>query len=581
MKKFIKNFSFLLICLFFVFFYKKVHGQVTYDQLRKHYENINESNEKALPYVNLYLKKAKKENNHTELVQGYRDEAYYSSDKTIKIKYIDSAIVCAKKTDDNHLLSTVYLLKGSLYNFYFKNYNLALTEYLTAYNYSKKDDDDYLKYKIVYQMGLVKNYLGYYSEAQNHFKHCIDYFEPRTKEKNHPNQIFNDSKGYLNSLHQSITCYQNQGNYQKGDSLIKTGLGFINQSLEFSLENAYFIKSKGISDYYHKNYKSAIRNLNEALPILKRNDDVYWISVSEFYIGKSNLDIDNEDIALKQFQKVDSIFKKRQFIFPELQKNYELLISYYQKHRNSQKELIYTRDLLNVDSILRKDFPYLSSKIHIGYDGQILIDAKNKSENQNTWSLGIIIILIAFVILLSFGIWRYYHNEKSIKQKYAELEKNLLQQNTKPVSVSYENISIQSKSVLSEDVFTDLQIKLRDFEVNEGFKENGLTIEHLAETFKTNKSYLSQYINDTKGVNFSKYLSTLRINFISHLMYTEPKYLRLKVQGLADECGISSRQNFSDLFQEINGIRPTDFIKQRKKELEEGNISGVISSPEA
>lgn len=189
--------------------------------------------------------------------------------------------------------------------------------------------------------------------------------------------------------------------------------------------------------------------------------------------------------------------------------------------------------------------------------------------------------MIAFVVLLSFGIWRYYQNEKVIKQKYAELEKKLRQQNEKPVSISYENISIQSKSVLSEDVFTDLQMKLKDFEINEGFKENGLTIERLAETFKTNKTYLSQYINDTKGVNFSKYLSTLRINYISHLMYTEPKYLRLKVQGLAEECGMSSRQNFSDLFQEINGIRPTDFIKQRKKELEEGNISGVISSPEA
>ena len=91
---------------------------------------------------------------------------------------------------------------------------------------------------------------------------------------------------------------------------------------------------------------------------------------------------------------------------------------------------------------------------------------------------------------------------------------------------------------------------------------------------------LTIYINDVKGVNFSKYLSTLRINYITRLMYEAPYYLQLKVQGLADECGIASRQNFSDLFQEINGIRPTDFVKQRKKELEEkeqGGISRVIS----
>ncbi|WP_228373937.1 helix-turn-helix domain-containing protein [Epilithonimonas tenax] len=84
----------------------------------------------------------------------------------------------------------------------------------------------------------------------------------------------------------------------------------------------------------------------------------------------------------------------------------------------------------------------------------------------------------------------------------------------------------------------------------------------------TNKYYLSQYINDVKGINFSKYLSTLRINYITRLMYENPYYLQIKVQGLADECGIASRQNFSDLFQEINGIRPTDFIKQRKAEMD-------------
>ena len=65
-------------------------------------------------------------------------------------------------------------------------------------------------------------------------------------------------------------------------------------------------------------------------------------------------------------------------------------------------------------------------------------------------------------------------------------------------------------------------------------------------------------------------------------MYDNSYYLQLKIQGLADECGISSRQNFSDLFQEINGIRPTDFIKQRKKELEEqGNTSESTSSLES
>ena len=32
-------------------------------------------------------------------------------------------------------------------------------------------------------MGLVKSYLGYYEEGIEHFKECISYFEPTSKEK--------------------------------------------------------------------------------------------------------------------------------------------------------------------------------------------------------------------------------------------------------------------------------------------------------------------------------------------------------------------------------------------------------------
>ena len=426
-------------------------------------------------------------------------------------------------------------------------------------------------------MGLIKNYLGYYDEALEYFKECIVYFEHKTKEKNHPNQIYNDTKGYLNSMHQAIACYQKIDNYKTADSIINIGFNVTDQSKDFPLENAYFLKCKGISDYYHKNYKTAEQSLTKALSVLKKNDDVYWVSVSEFYIGKSLLSISEKDSAIKQFEKVDSIFRKRQFIFPELQENYELLISYYREKNEYQRELSYTNDLLKVDNILKKDFPYLSSKIHKGFDNQILVEAKTQLEKQSKWSLGIILILAGIVGMLSFWVLRYYKNEKLIKQKYSDLEKKLLEQNKKSVSISYESISAQGKSIISEDIFSELYKKLKDFEENKGFNESGLTIEQLADNFGSNKSYLSQYINDTKGVNFSKYLSTLRINYITQLIYDNPKYLRLKVQGLAEECGIGSRQNFSDLFQEINGIRPTDFIRQRKKELEDGNISNVKS----
>ena len=92
-----------------------------------------------------------------------------------------------------------------------------------------------------------------------------------------------------------------------------------------------------------------------------------------------------------------------------------------------------------------------------------------------------------------------------------------------------------------------------------------MTLNKLASIFETNSTYLSQFINETKSMNFSRYLGILRINYITQLMYENEKYLNYTIQSLSDECGIASRQNFSDLFQEINGLRPTEFIKRGKR----------------
>ena len=48
---------------------------------------------------------------------------------------------------------------------------------------------------VMYHMGVVKSYLGYYKDALEHFKNCISYFEPLSNDKMlHPNLIFNNKK---------------------------------------------------------------------------------------------------------------------------------------------------------------------------------------------------------------------------------------------------------------------------------------------------------------------------------------------------------------------------------------------------
>ena len=59
----------------------------------------------------------------------------------------------------------------------------------------------------------------------------------------------------------------------------------------------------------------------------------------------------------------------------------------------------------------------------------------------------------------------------------------------------------------------------------------------------------------------------MRIYYITHEIYNNTKYHHYTIEALAEECGFLSRQNFSNMFYEINGIRPKDFIRKRIQEL--------------
>ena len=566
----IKKYIFHFLLIIFIFQHGILKAQ-SYEDLRKKYFSIEENNEAALGSVNDFINKAKKEKNNEQLVLGYEDGIYYSASSDRKLIYADSSIAAAKKTSNNDLISRSYLGKGIVYYYNLKKYSQALDEYLKAYEYSKKGNDDYQKNKVIYHLGIVKSYLGYYNDALELFNECIGYFEPKTTGNYQPNELYNNSKGYLNSLHFAIVCYIHLGDFEKANFLNNKGLAFINRDKknEFPKETSYLLKNKGILEFHKGQYSEAIKTFNMTLPVLEDNHDFAWESVVNFYIGKSYISLHNEDAAVQQFKKVDSIFQKHNFILPELRENYEILINYYRKHNDPKEELYYTKVLLKADSILTRDFTYLSSKIHREYDTQNLVDIQNKLENQNKWGLGMIILLCIIVSVLVYNVWRYYQNEKKIKTKYRKLEDNLQHHEEEASLIPYENLSSQSKSTMSEDVYKDLQDKLEKFEKEKQFLEKGVTLNKLAGTFETNSTYLSQFINETKGMNFSRYLGILRINYITQLMYENEKYLNYTIQGLSDECGIASRQNFSDLFQEINGLRPTEFIKKRKKDIDE------------
>ena len=573
----VRNFFLIILAFSFSLVCAKDKTPKSYEDYRRKYENLAEDDTRAFTNLNLYIKKAKQEKKYAELFQGYRDAVFFSKSRDKKLQYADSCLDAAYKSASDDRISTAYVLKGSVYYAKLKKYKPALDEYLMAYKYAKNTNDLYLKYKISYHLGVVKNYLGYHEEALELFKECVAHFEEQANNKNlHEFKIFNNQKGYLNSIHQMVVCYRNMQDFKKADSLVDIGLLKTFNNKDFLLERSYFLKCKGLSEFNNNKYTSAITYLDQSLGLIK--DDFAWMSVDYFYIGKSYLKLDQEDLAIANFKKIDSIFNKHDFILPELRENYEFLINHYKNKKEPEKQLYYTTQLLKADSIISRDFAYLSMKIHREYDTNTLIEEKGRLETANAWGGFLIAGLAITAGILVLILVKRHRKERSTLEKYVLLEEKV--RNDNYVRSAFSNtanpdLSDDKKTQITETIKQDLLRKLRVFEDKNHFTQKGLTIQKLAVQFETNSSYLSQVINEQKGMNFNKYLGDLRIRYITRLLFDKNIYLNYTIETLAKECGIASRQNFSDLFFEINGIRPTDFIRNRKKEVDNISLGSV------
>lgn len=556
-------------CLFAsILFSQSVSKDPTYEEFRKKYWEYEENDIRAFVYLDQYIDYAKSKKNYSELFQAYKDAILFSADQ--KMKYADSAIAAAKQSGNKDLIGDAYLSKGAIYYFNHRKFQLALNEYLTAYEYLEDSKDKLPKYQNLYHIGVVKSYLGYYKEALEIFKECIAFFEINIKGDLHENIIYNNTKGYLNSLHQAIICYQALGKKEDVKKLLTIAAASTPKNKDFILEKSYFEKSKGVSDFSDKKYPDAIRDFDLALPGLMKVNDFTWISYVYFYKGESYRKLDKQELAIENYKKVDSIFNKHKFILPELRSNYEELITYYKKKGSAENELYYTNQLLKVDSVISSDFKYLSTRIYKDYDTKQLLEVKENLEKTNSYGFVLLVISGVVIVFLGFMIFYRLRKQKQIQEKYNKLlvkieEDKIAHPETEPLKFD------QTKNVkLDQNIVEKLLKDISNFEANEKFLEKGLTLKKLAEYFKTNTSYLSQVINEYKGSNFSVYINVLRINYATQKIYNDKEWRKYSIEHIASASGFSNRQSFSNIFLEINGIRPVDFIKKRIKELESG-----------
>ncbi len=504
-------------------------------------------------YLLNFLQKAKREKNDQEIVNGYKNYLHYAPDK-LKLVYADSMVYAAKKADNVALIGSAYLSKGIVY-YSLKNYKAALDHYLIADNFISKTNDDYLGYKVKYNIAQIKYYLGFYDEAVPLLKECIGYFRGK------------NARAYLNSLHSLGLCYGRMGNYglasQTNAQGLKEGERLSNDEMKY-----YFIHSEGVNQYFKSNYAEAVKSINSSIPMLLKNRDFANESVAYFYLGRSYWDLHKPERAVPYFMKVDRIFENKNYIRPDLRQNYELLIKYYKGKKDMAKELFYIKKLLKADSVLSSRYAYLSGRIRKVYDTKVLIEDKQKIEklfnkrkyNDYIYS-GVIVVLFSTVIFFA-------HRHSSSKKTYRLKFEHAINDRKNSVQKAQRENGAGGIEDISSETVAQILRRLEKFENDKKFLLKDLNAARLASITSSNPKYLSAVIRHHKGKKFVSYISDLKIEHIISLLKEDTKMRKYSNKALAEEGGFTSTRKFSQAFFAKTGCPTSFFIEELNKRSE-------------
>jgi AraC-like DNA-binding protein len=128
------------------------------------------------------------------------------------------------------------------------------------------------------------------------------------------------------------------------------------------------------------------------------------------------------------------------------------------------------------------------------------------------------------------------------------------------------------------DGATDLLFNLGKYLKEEkGYMNQNLNMNELCIQFQTNRTYLSQLINQNFGYNFHDYINSLRIKEACRIIHQNPDK-NFTIDHLYSTVGFSSKSTFYSAFRKFTGVAPANYIKINEQLINEPDPEFTISS---
>ena len=104
-----------------------------------------------------------------------------------------------------------------------------------------------------------------------------------------------------------------------------------------------------------------------------------------------------------------------------------------------------------------------------------------------------------------------------------------------------------------------LRPRVTEWILEKSYLKEQFTIDDLATKLYTNKTYLSTFIKEEFGMNFSSWITSLRLEEAKKMMSEHPD---ARLKDIAYNVGFSSLSYFSSVFAKSEGVTPSVWIKK-------------------
>jgi YesN/AraC family two-component response regulator len=98
------------------------------------------------------------------------------------------------------------------------------------------------------------------------------------------------------------------------------------------------------------------------------------------------------------------------------------------------------------------------------------------------------------------------------------------------------------------------------------FLQPKLTLDDVAESLRTNKTYVSKMVNNTYNLGFPELINILRVDYAEQYILS---HREAKQEEIAQQCGFLSASSFNTIFKKITGMTPKMWIASIDRQSKE------------